>query len=656
MKSKDKVKTFIAKYRVILVINALLVGFTALMIWIKPIDELRKYNIYNHPGEVEELMLPVYGSIVLSQSFTPSDTADSFEISLLPMYDEYHGRFCVKLLNDAEEVIGEWEREKLDAATGWVQYRLKSSRIEAGKEYRLVISAPDTDEFGAIGISVFGNENKAPGIGELTYKGDSKDSADKTMSLGVYRHQINFFAIAAFICLWSGVNICLFMRNRGTDKLALPILITAGLIMFFILAPGSGPDDLFHYYSSVTLSNKMLLHGNVDEVENKYKSDLPIHHNTNAAFVETYEGLRYRVNGEGGYFVFEGLKDSLKWPISHFPQALGITFGRLLKLGFIRVYTLGRLFNLAAYIALAVLAVRLVPVNKELMLMMAILPMSMQQASQLSYDAPVNGLALVFTGYIIKILNENRPFDWKNTVICTVLLVAISPLKVVYVLLGLLLLLIPRERFRSFADRLVKIGVQIVCAFIFLFITKGGDVSANVVRDTSDAVKGEEIVSVSHYTIRFVFEYPIRFVRFIIANSENHFSDMIKGMLGSSLSGFSLDIPEYLVLSLALCLIICAIAEKTPVMKKRWQTAIVLFMVITGYYAILTVFSFANTIYGAPYIIGTQGRYLIPFLFPSMYCLCGRRINLRINRLVLFVPIAFIEIGYIVEVMSNIDF
>lgn len=649
----------ISEYRNLLILNAALLVFLLVMLWIKPIDGLRKYDIYDHAGDAEETILPIYGDKEASQSFVCHETVDSFEIYASPVNDEYHGVFSVKLKDDNDNVIKEWITQKLDTADEWVQYRCGNKIIEPGRKYSLVISAPELDEFGAIGISVFDIADETSPEGGFVYRsgGDNEDGyANMVMGFGVYRHMHNVFAFLALLCLFAAVNICYVFRNAGVERLALPILIAAGLIMLFILAPGSGPDDKYHYHSSIKLSNILMGHKDVTEIETEYRSYLPTHRNTNSALVQTYEGLRYRTGRNEGTLIYEGRMDKLKWPLSHLAQALGLTIGRIFKLGFIRVYTLGRLFNMAAYIALALLAVKLVPINKELMLMMAILPLSMQQATQLSYDAPVNGIALVFTAFILKLLNEDRQFGWKDSVICLVLLVAISPLKVIYFLLVFLLLLIPGARFRSRIDRIIKLALPVVCAAISLFATRGSDVRRNVVRNTAGSVTDTGLPKLMNYSIKFVLAYPVRFVKLIVSNGESHLSDLFKGMIGGSLAGFTVGIPEQLVMIFALCLFLCAIAEKRTVLSSAWQTVLIGFVVLLGYCAMLTVFAFAETKYGFTYIGGTQGRYLIPFMFPALYCLCGRKLSVEINRKILFIPIAFVEIGYIVQVMSSIDF
>ena len=647
----------VVKYRTQICINAGLLAFLLLMLWIKPVDGLRKYNIYNHSQDSEESIFPVYGDIKLTQNFECTQDVDSFEIFVTPVNDEYHGAFNV-LLEDDNNAVNAWTTDKLDTTEGWIQYRLNGIVMESGKNYRLVISAPELDEWEAIGVSVFDGALRASGVGEFLYENSSEEinGADKTLSFGVYKKYINIFAILAFICLFVTVNICYAIRNKGIDWLALPVLIGSGIIMLIIMAPGSGPDDVYHYYSSMALSNKFLLRDNADEMENRYRSDLPIHSNKNSAFIETYEGLRYRVKGEEGFFIYEGRRDELKWALSHLAPATGITIGRLLRLGFIRIYTLGRLFNLIAYIAFALLAVRLVPRNKELMLMMAAIPMSLQQASQLSYDVPVNGIALVFTGYLLKLLNEDRPVGWRDMVWCLVLLTAISPIKVIYILLALLLLIIPAKRFGSVLDRVVKLGIPVITALISLIITRGNDVSRNVVRSFQNTVSDSTAIRLKHYSAGFVIDHPVRFIRLLFINAENHLSTMFKGMIGGSLAGFSLGIPEYLIMIFALCLLMCAVSEKVPLIEGKWQRTMVIGTAVLGYFAVLTVFAFAETIYGSLYIGGTQGRYLTPFMFPVLFCLCGRKININLDRRILFVPVFFIELAYIVEVMSSIEF
>lgn len=58
-------------------------------------------------------------------------------------------------------------------------------------------------------------------------------------------------------------------------------------------------------------------------------------------------------------------------------SALGITIGRVLGLGAVPVYYLGRLFNFAGFVALAYFAVRFTPVGKRIFMVASCLPMTL---------------------------------------------------------------------------------------------------------------------------------------------------------------------------------------------------------------------------------------------------------------------------------------
>lgn len=640
-------KSKIKQNKSLLAVNLVLFLFLLIMLCIKPVNSLRKYSIYNHHNG--EDCVEVYGEKTASQVFECPDVSDCFEIYAVPANDQYHGRYKVELSDADGNRIGEWTTDKLDTAYGWVQYEIKNAVMNAGGKYKLDIMAPDLDKEDAILVYTCAAEEKASGTGEFAYTGEEGSSdderKDRTLSFGIYRKCVNIFAIAAILVLFAGVNICFVLRN-DIKWFSLAVLLTAALVMFFIMAPGSGPDDKYHYYSSMKLSNILMARDNAYEIENRYRSDLPTHYNTNKAFVEEYEGLRYSIRGEEGTYIHEGRADKLKQPLSHLAQALGITLGRILGLGFIRIYTLGRLFNMLFYIMLAWMAVRIVPVNKELMLMIGIMPMSMQQATQLSYDAPVNGLTMVFIAYIFKLMHEKKQIGWKNVLIITALLVMIAPLKVIYVILGLLLILFSKDQFGSIYDRIIKTAIPAGAALLVMVLSRSSDVT-RVVNHTS---------RINNYNIGFMLSHPLRFAGLIAFNSEELFWTMIKGMIGGSLSGFTVNIPEYLTMAFLIVLLICASAAEDKIACGVKGTVIMTLTGVLGYLAVMTVFAFSETQYGSLYIEGIQGRYLIPFLPVVMYCLCGRKIKTEISRLALFVPIAFIEAGYITSVMNNIAF
>lgn len=635
--------------KTLIIINAVLVCFLLFMLWIRPIDNLRKYNIYNHYADSDDSVL-IYGDMSLTQTFTCTAETDSFELSVSPANDSYHGSYNVSL-SDENGIVNEWTTEKLDTAKGWVQYHLKGRVFEPEHSYTISVCAPGLDVTDAIKVFIGSASGKASGVGEFSYSKQRMPvdpDEGSVLCFGVYRKIINVFAIAAIIIVFLAANICIVFKEKGMKFLSLPIMIASAFVMLLIMAPGSGPDDRFHYYSAFELSNILMGRTNTGEIENRYYDNLPIHHNTNEAFVKVYEELRYRIAGEEGTFYYDEQKDKLIQPLSHLAQALGITVGRVLGLNFIQIYTLARIANMSLYILLVYIAVRVIPVNRELMTMMGIMPMAMHQATQLSYDAVVNGMAFLFTGYIIKLIYDNTAVTWRNIAICAILLGIMSPIKVIYFLLGVLIMVIPSDRFRSQKDRIKKTLVVFIGVAAASLVTK--------LTDIMTLFRHYEVggATVDRYNVGFAISNPGRFAALVMASAEDNLWMMIKGATGSSLAGMTLGIPEYLVIAFILVISICAIEGNGQVISRGWQRIIIGLMFCAGYILVFIVFAFSFTKYGLPYVDGIQGRYLIPFLLPVLYSLKGSRDGGRIDCIDLFIPVWFIELGYIVSVMSSI--
>lgn len=86
---------------------------------------------------------------------------------------------------------------------------------------------------------------------------------------------------------------------------------------------------------------------------------------------------------------------------AYLPQALGITLGRLLSLGQVLTIYLGRLCNLAFFVLCGWLAVRLAPFGKMAFFGAALLPMTLELVSSLSYDGFAISLGFLCTAYVM---------------------------------------------------------------------------------------------------------------------------------------------------------------------------------------------------------------------------------------------------------------
>ena len=87
--------------------------------------------------------------------------------------------------------------------------------------------------------------------------------------------------------------------------------------------------------------------------------------------------------------------------VRHFPAAMGISLGVLLGVPAYWVLMMGRFFSLVFYVAVCAVSLRLMPLNRELFTAVMLLPICIQEAASLSYDAVLMPLCFLLIAYLL---------------------------------------------------------------------------------------------------------------------------------------------------------------------------------------------------------------------------------------------------------------
>ncbi len=624
------------------VLNICLLLFVLIMVRIKPIDTFRGDYLLNNRFDFGERIF-LYGDSAITQEFTGIDGADTIELLVSCINNSLHGCFNVEVLDDSGKNIGKWTTYKMDVPSeGLITYRLDTP-FSPGRIYYVRISAPELDQDTALMVSLGYADLKAPGIGDMTFEGSEQDLGycrDKVMTLSLYRQYTNIFAYLAILIVFVISNLFLLIRDKGIKAYALPVLFAAGLVMLIIEAPGSNPDEKYHYYSSFVLADKLLGQFEYNGIDPEYAFDFYLKDgyvgfNANTSYIKTIEGLGKKTAGNNGERIYDVFKEPYVNPFSHIAPAIGIAVGRILKLNFVTIYELGRICNMIMYVMLAYIAIKLIPDNKELMLLMAMTPMMMQQCTGLSYDAVVNGLSLIFAACILKASYEEQQVGWKNMAICVGILGILAVVKVIYVCLGLMIFIITGKN--------IKKAIPILAAPAILLLL----------------IKGKEIAAVGTqtgglYTIGTIIREPIRFLRLILFTLENNGWLYLKEVVGNMFTGGFTSVSEWLTLAYIFIICLCILSNRETIVKSKRNRIIIYLTVIAGFMAVLLAFTVAYTPYGSLVVMAVQGRYFIPFVVPALYCMNGRRVYYIGDRSKLFIPVWFIELGYVICIMSQV--
>ena len=237
-------------------------------------------------------------------------------------------------------------------------------------------------------------------------------------------------------------------------------LISCGLLYSVVFAPGTVPDETYHFEASYKLADYIMLQGPTVDSLPVRADDSALLDGMLQSWALGYDKYRSVID-QFAFFVNDASRVAVE-PVSSFdwtanppyiklPSALGIVLATLLNLGSFPLFYLGRFFNLLMFAALAYFAVRITPVGKNAMMVAGLLPMTLHLASSYSYDAGIMGLAFLLTGMCLRAVYGEGLMSRKEKAGIVVVAVLLAPCKVVYTVIVLLVILIPRKRFSSTA-------------------------------------------------------------------------------------------------------------------------------------------------------------------------------------------------------------
>lgn len=132
--------------------------------------------------------------------------------------------------------------------------------------------------------------------------------------------------------------------------------------------------------------------------------------------------------------------------VRHFPAVVGISLGALLRLPAYWVLILGRLFSLGFYIVVCVISLELMPLKKELFEIVMLLPMCIQEAASLSYDAVLIPLCFLIVAYILYLKYVASKVGIRDVLVIIGIVLCIVLIKPPYIVLGGIFLLVPAQK------------------------------------------------------------------------------------------------------------------------------------------------------------------------------------------------------------------
>ena len=406
------------------------------------------------------------------------------------------------------------------------------------------------------------------------------------------------------------ILIALGKKELDISKIFLMIVIPLGLIHVFLSPLGRVPDEIYHSRRAyeVTLGHLIT---DIDEENHEMGRMLPQDLRVVVKENISYQAMQDRIKLVEEQYA--GTQDFMTFPyvavytfISYVPQAIGMGLARIFTSNILVQLYAGRIVNLAFYITIVYFAIKRLPFKKLAALMIALLPIGIQQAGSLSPDALTNALSIYFVSFVLSLIYRDEKLTRKDYIMLAITSILVAIIKIIYLPLCALIFLIPDKNFDSKKKKwIILIAIFIVSVVLNLAWLKFAN--SRYPQAYEGANQKEQIA--------FILEDPYRYIQTCFRDLHMRIDYYIFGLVGRDLSHIDIDMSYIMVFALLSLLIFSFVIEDNDKVKPNFIVKGYIFLIFLAIVALLYTSEYLtwNPV-GNYWVNGIQPRYFIPML------------------------------------------
>ena len=404
------------------------------------------------------------------------------------------------------------------------------------------------------------------------------------------------------------------LRNIKPEKAFLIIALVFGMTFLVSTPPFQVFDESEHFYKAIYLGE-----GHVLPVNEGYGAGIYV---PQSAFesIRTFQNLPSRsenkvdlndiksllkVHFNDKYKVFMDMsgKSIITYsPAPYLASAVFIDAAKLLNPSPLILMYMGRLANLLVWILLVYMAIKIIPVHKWVLMLLALMPMTIFQGASLSADSFTIGVSFLLIAFILKLGFDEDLIVKRDIYILFLLSLMLALSKPVYVVLMALIFIVPASRFENkkkmFLTFTLLFGLVLTAATIWNILASGFYVSF------------QPQVSVQGQT-EFILTEPFTALSAILNSLALNWKDYLLMFVGN-LGWGDTPLPFSLICIYVFMLILTAILDKSEV-KIKFKDKLVFSLVFLSLFTSIFVLEYLTwTPVGKTVVDGVHGRYFIP--------------------------------------------
>ena len=396
------------------------------------------------------------------------------------------------------------------------------------------------------------------------------------------------------------------------------LLLFFGVPMILLIPPGAGYDEEDHLVRVWELSAFSFIPGQMSPQEMKYPTvfrNFAYRQQGSAGVIDSDFWQRFARASlyEDGFVRRELDTKSVYSPALLFPQALTMRWlGRGANLPALPVFYLCRLANLLSYLLLTWLAIRLMPFGKWILLVLAISPTALFQATTISPDAISNGIGFLFVAGCLWVAKAQE-IGWREVrrLVFLVFLLFLAKLNIISLLLILFLLILPSQ----FVDKKLYVFLLAITLVLFLIEVAGWNLVASTNFNSLLLAEANPRAQ-----LLYILGHPFVFLQTVLKDFVTNGLLYVQGWLNGY--GYYYWTPPQIVsffflLSLSVVIFLDATTEQV---SKKYR--VVFLLVFAASYVVTIVSLYISfTPVGLDQVFGVQGRYFVPFVLPLVLVL-----------------------------------
>lgn len=608
IKEKNKTILFVV---LVLILLALDIIFYSQFIYNEKSYYTEDHLAYNNKYEIE-------GNVTIEQTFIANgNNLEAIAIGFDKEFRTYNEEpIQIQIVETkTDTIIAEYDSIYQSPVQKYKKYKFEFEKQKESleKEYKIIVTYANGTKENAL---LF-NTEKEFNQGKLTINGEEQQA---NISFELYYH--SNYASMIWLTVMIGINILAIVgiwlvtyRKLTLERAFVLVTLAIGFVYVFVIPIYRGHDEHAHFFRAYEISKgvfntKIENEMSITEIPKAFK-DITIESEKYCNVTYYREVIDFlKVETKEGEMIDEnGCYMAVYSPIPYIPQALTIVICDLLTDNVAIMFYMTRIVNLIVAVMILYIAIKTIPYGKKIIFLIAIIPTTMTQIATVSPDATTITSCILFISYILKLLYEKKDMTKKEIAKVTILGSVVALCKIVYIPFILLVLLIPKQRYKNKKNYWTSIALMTILPIIInlIWLSIAGSHLALIDANKSSAQTANILTNIPEYirVVLYTVQYSFGTILTELFGGVLLHTDLVK-------NGMLVVVPM-LVLFVFEILLDEEIKEKLEINIKALlglSIFMIMCLIVTSLYVQWSPLKWF-------YVNGIQGRYFIPLLLPA---------------------------------------